>query len=207
MKTEIYKSYEDFLKRVDKKENGVSTDFAAKHPNFEEQNKTNTGCWNCYDCSWCENCYACDHCESCKSCDHSNHLNACSYCSWCEYCKSCTSCNYCSACKSCESCEYCKSCSACYGRNSLYGCYSYKNDIESVNEATVSVSFDSLIEKIKELGYSVLIRNSGDHKVITWSTKNHWASAPYKENSEEDLKLVCQRLKETITDVYYSNAH
>ena len=35
---------------------------------------------------------------------------------------------------------------------------------------------DLLIEKIKELGYSVKIKNVGDHKVIMWSTKNHWAS-------------------------------
>lgn len=65
--------------------------------------------------------------------------------------------------------------------------------------------FDSLIEEIKELGYSVKIKNVGDHKVITWSTYTHWASAPYKESSEEDLNLVCERLKETITDVYFSN--
>jgi hypothetical protein len=84
------------------------------------------------------------------------------------------------------------------------------NLFETVNEATnpacflgaVSVSFDSLISKLKELGYSVFIRNSGSKKVIMWSTKTHWASASYFENSEQDLKRVCQRLKETI---YYAH--
>ena len=71
MKTKIFKSYADFLKREDKRENGVSEDFAEKYTDFEEQNQTNTGCWNCYDCLNCYNCvncYACDHCENCSSC-------------------------------------------------------------------------------------------------------------------------------------------
>jgi len=87
------------------------------------------------------------------------------------------------------------------------------NLFETVNEATnpacfsgaVSVSFDSLIEKLKEFGYSVFIRNSGSKKVIMWSTKTHWASAPFIENSEDDLKRVCKRLKETIYNVSFSN--
>ena len=78
--------------------------------------------------------------------------------------------------------------------------------IEDIKQGSVSDSFDSLIGIIKELGYSVKIKNVGDHKVIMWSTKNHWASAPYKENSEEDLKLVCEKLQGTIYDVYYSKA-
>lgn len=88
------------------------------------------------------------------------------------------------------------------------------NLFDTINEATnpacflgaVSVSFDSLIEKLKELGYSVFIRNSGTKKVIMWSTKTHWASASYFENSEDDLKRVCQRLKESIYNVSFSNA-
>jgi len=88
------------------------------------------------------------------------------------------------------------------------------NLFETVNEATnpacflgaVSVSFDSLVENLKELGYSVFIRNSGSKKVIMWSTKTHWASASFIENSESDLKRVCQRLKETIYNVSFSNA-
>lgn len=85
---------------------------------------------------------------------------------------------------------------------------------DTINEETnpacflgaVSVSFDSLIENLKELGYSVFIRNSGSKKVIMWSTKTHWASASFVENSEDDLKRVCQRLKDTIYSVSYSNA-
>lgn len=57
---------------------------------------------------------------------------------------------------------------------------------------------DLLIEKIKELGYSVKIKNVGDHKFITWSTKNHFAYAPYKEGSEEDLLLLSEILQQTI---------
>ena len=88
------------------------------------------------------------------------------------------------------------------------------NLFETVNQATnpacflgaVSVSFDSLVENLKELGYSVFIRNSGSKKVIMWSTKTHWASASFVENSEDDLNRVCQRLKETIYNVSFSNA-
>lgn len=69
----------------------------------------------------------------------------------------------------------------------------------------VSVLFDSLIEQLKKYGYSVFIRNSGSKKVIMWSTKTHWASASFIENSEDDLKSVCQRLKETIYNVSFSN--
>lgn len=72
--------------------------------------------------------------------------------------------------------------------------------------ADVSVSFDSLIEQLKEYNYSVFIRNSGSKKVIMWSTKTHWASASFLDSSEDDLKRVCQRLKETIYNVSFSNA-
>ena len=85
---------------------------------------------------------------------------------------------------------------------------------DTINDATnpacflgaVSVSFDSLIEQLKKFGYSVFIRNSGNKKVIMWSNKTHWASASFIENSEDDLKRVCQRLKETIYNVSFLNA-
>ena len=57
---------------------------------------------------------------------------------------------------------------------------------------------NSLIEQLKECGFSVFIRNSGSKKIIMWSTKTHWASASLIESSENDLKRICQRLKETI---------
>ena len=65
--------------------------------------------------------------------------------------------------------------------------------------------FDSLIDDIKELGYSVCIRNSGSKKIIMWSTKNHWASASFRDSSEDDLKRVCERLKETIYNVSFKS--
>ena len=71
MKTKIFESYEDFLNREDKNINGVSEEFAAKYPDFEEQNDTNTGCWNCYNCLNCYNCVNCYACESCSSCSSS----------------------------------------------------------------------------------------------------------------------------------------
>ena len=74
--------------------------------------------------------------------------------------------------------------------------------MKTKNYESVEAYFNSLIEKLKELGYYVFIRNSGDHKVIIWSSTNtHWASAPFVENSEEDLKLVCEKLQLTIASV------
>lgn len=79
-------------------------------------------------------------------------------------------------------------------------------ETQALNIPVVSVSFDSLIEQLKEYNYSVFIRNSGSKKVIMWSTKTHWASASFLDSSEDDLKRVCQRLKETIYNVSFSNA-
>jgi hypothetical protein len=78
-------------------------------------------------------------------------------------------------------------------------------ETQALNIPVVSVSFDSLIEQLKEYNYSVFIRNSGSKKVIMWSTKTHWASASFLDSSEDDLKRVCQRLKETIYNVSFSN--
>ena len=70
MKTKIFKSYENFLKREDKNINGVSEDFAAEHPDFEESNESKSGCWNCYDCKNCESCNWCVSCELCNWCEN-----------------------------------------------------------------------------------------------------------------------------------------
>lgn len=51
--TKIFDSYSEFLQRQDKKENGVSKEFAKFHPNWEEENKDNEGCYNCSRCSDC----------------------------------------------------------------------------------------------------------------------------------------------------------
>lgn len=80
------------------------------------------------------------------------------------------------------------------------------NEAESpaLNKGAVSV-LESCIDEIKELGYSVLIRERNGYNVIMWSTKKHWASATYKESSEDDIKRVSQRLKDTIYTASLSN--
>ena len=80
-----------------------------------------------------------------------------------------------------------------------------KTTIEDIKQGDVSVLFNTLIEEIKELGYSVSIKNSGGHKVIMWSNKWHSASTTFTENSEDDLKRVCEKLKETIFNVFLNN--
>lgn len=64
----------------------------------------------------------------------------------------------------------------------------------------------ALIAKLKEYGYSVNIKESGSKIVVRWSTQTHCASASFIANSESDLNRVCQRLKETIYNVSFSNA-
>jgi hypothetical protein len=58
-KTLVFDSYESFLSRDDKRFNGVSPEFAEKHPDYEKDNATNIGCWNCSGCSRCYDCYDC----------------------------------------------------------------------------------------------------------------------------------------------------
>lgn len=53
MKTEIFNSYFEFLKRIDKEVNGVSLGFAEDNIKWLEQNETNESCWNCRGCSGC----------------------------------------------------------------------------------------------------------------------------------------------------------
>jgi len=81
MTTKIYKSKEDFLNRKNKNGNGVSEYFAHKHPNWEEMNSSNVGCW---DCSYCSDCSDCSYCYRCYDC---------SYCSYCSYCSDCSDCS------------------------------------------------------------------------------------------------------------------
>jgi len=63
MKTEIFKNYEEFLKRKDKKVNGVSKKFAHENLNYKEDNESNLGCWNCYKCRECSYCCDCRDCS------------------------------------------------------------------------------------------------------------------------------------------------
>lgn len=71
-RTQIFKTFEDFLNRKDKAVNGVSAAFAVAHPDYLKDNESNTGCWNCVNCS---DCRSCAHCSDCRSCAH------CAYCS------------------------------------------------------------------------------------------------------------------------------
>jgi len=77
----IFKDYDEFLKREDKKINGYSQEFIDKIGEYKFNNIitnddfiTNEGCWNC---SYCCNCRDCVKCKSC------------SYCVGCDYCESC----------------------------------------------------------------------------------------------------------------------
>jgi hypothetical protein len=55
-RTRIFKTREDFEDREESRDvNGVSPDFAEKHPNFRTDNFRNYGCWNCKNSYWCVN--------------------------------------------------------------------------------------------------------------------------------------------------------
>lgn len=69
-KTEVFKTYKDFRKRADKNVNGVSAEFAESNPDYQEQNATNRGCWNCLGCSNCINCTGCTGCTGCAGCSY-----------------------------------------------------------------------------------------------------------------------------------------
>ena len=83
MKTQIFPTYADFLKREDTSANGVSPEFAESNPDYEEQQETNQGCWDCKDCKACEDCDNCEDCEDCWDCDN---------CEDCDNCKACWDC-------------------------------------------------------------------------------------------------------------------
>lgn len=92
MKTQIFKSYEDFLQREDKLINGVSERFAEKHPNWQEMNSSNKGCWNCVNCTNCTNCTDCTSCDNCTNCYDCTNCHGCTDCSDCSRCFGCTDC-------------------------------------------------------------------------------------------------------------------
>lgn len=121
-KTEIFASFDDFLDRADKKTNGVSPEFAERHPNYTRDNETNTGCWNCVSCKSCISCELCISCKSCKSCVS---------CIWCRSCMSCMSCMSCESCESCVSCKWCMSCESCELCMSCESCKSLRYELKS----------------------------------------------------------------------------
>lgn len=83
MKTRIYANFEDFKNRANKRENGVSAEFAEANPNYQQDNDTNTACYDCKCCSRCESCESCESCYNCKWCES---LNACERCDNCSRC-------------------------------------------------------------------------------------------------------------------------
>ena len=93
METQIFKNYQDFLKREDRKVNGVSPEFAKNNPNYKEMNFSNRGCYNCSNCSNCSYCHYCYDCSYCSNC------------SYCSYCSDCSDCHYCSDCSDCSNCS------------------------------------------------------------------------------------------------------
>ena len=95
MKTKIFDDYYDFLKRTDKKTNGISEEFAKKHPNYEQDNKSNIKCWCCINCVECRSCVECVNCVNCVCC-----LD-------CTKCEDCGSCDDCSGCVNCDDCSGC----------------------------------------------------------------------------------------------------
>jgi hypothetical protein len=109
--TQIFKSYSEFLSREDVKVNGVSPEFTERNPEYEKQNETNDGCWNCSDCSGCSRCYDCSDCYRCSDCSDCYRCSDCSYCSDCYRCSDCSDCYRCSDCSDCYRCSDCSDCS------------------------------------------------------------------------------------------------
>jgi hypothetical protein len=90
MTTQIFETYKDFLKREDKSINGVSPDFAREYPNWDADNSTNKGCWNCI---YCRNCNYCNYCNYCYGCNNCNYCNGCDRCNGCNNCDDCNDCD------------------------------------------------------------------------------------------------------------------
>ncbi|HGF5258962.1 TPA: hypothetical protein ACF37V_004684 [Vibrio parahaemolyticus] len=107
MNTEIFENYDDFKQRLNKNINGVSKKFSEKHPNYQQMNLTNTGCWECVnskDCLACIRCYDCANCNGCFDCAR------CIFCSDSIYCIACNECDGCIYCTACRQCKFCDNC-------------------------------------------------------------------------------------------------
>jgi len=125
MKTRTYKTFDEFCDRENRKENGVSESFAQESPDYEKDNHTNIGCWNCNQCTdcnhckyltfcqGCEGCSSCISCSSCRDCNNSADCTDCDDCSFCMSCKDCKACKGCIGCTECADSSYCNNCSKC----------------------------------------------------------------------------------------------
>jgi hypothetical protein len=132
--TRIFKDYAAFLKRKDKKENGVSQYFVDNNEKWEQMNETNEACWDCSDCSDCSGCSRCSGCSGCLGCSDCSGCSRCSRCSGCSGCLDCSGCSGCSGCSDCSDCSRCSRCSGCSGCldcSDCSRCY-YKNGIKGV---------------------------------------------------------------------------
>lgn len=78
--TQIFNTYYEFCRRPDKSVNGVSPEFAASHSNWEADNASNVGCWNCSLCSFCVLCSSCVRCSDCKRCAQCSECRRCVHC-------------------------------------------------------------------------------------------------------------------------------
>lgn len=61
--------------RSTKEQNGCTQAFLDKHYNGDveawlEDNKTNQGCFNCFECENCTACIECEHCTTCIECEN-----------------------------------------------------------------------------------------------------------------------------------------
>ena len=76
--TKIFQNIEAFWSREDRTENGVSPEFAAANPNWEKDNDSNEGCWDCSGCFRCSDCSGCSDCSDCSGCFGCSDCSGCS---------------------------------------------------------------------------------------------------------------------------------
>ena len=73
METKIYKNYQDFLSRKDKKINGVTLAFLEEN-NTDLDSLNLVNCEGCFNCINCKNCRKCENCSHCENCDDGKDL-------------------------------------------------------------------------------------------------------------------------------------
>lgn len=108
----IYKNYESFTKRKDKKLNGFSIT-SIPIELLEQWSKTNTGCWNCEDCTNCIDCESCTNCNKCNGCRECSRCVDCANCYKCNMCTNCKDTNWSNLCSDCSNSYMCKRCENC----------------------------------------------------------------------------------------------
>ena len=86
--TRVFNSYDEYYEELKYTPNlnGVSAEFAEKHPNFVKYNSTNKRCWNCISCT---RCYSCEDCDRCDNCSHCLECEYCFHSYFSVYCENC----------------------------------------------------------------------------------------------------------------------